>query len=86
MTDTTHFYRPTDGWFGDVMPIVQDDTCHLFYTHLDSDDIGSPLRSKKLKWGHLSTTDFIHFTEHPTAIPAGTSEVRDCFRTRDPHG
>lgn len=65
------FYLPREGWFGDVMPIVHEGVCHLFYTHLDFDDAGSPEQSKKLKWAHLSTTDFVDFVEHPTAIPAG---------------
>lgn len=71
------FYLPTDGWFGDVMPFVQEGVCHLFYTHLDFDDEGVPDRSKRLKWGHLSTRDFVTFEEHATAIPAGGAEDPD---------
>lgn len=77
MINSLHFYRPVSGWFGDVMPIVRDDTCHLFYTHLDFEDTGSPLKSKKLKWGHISTKDFINFDEHPTAISSGAREEPD---------
>lgn len=77
MSDTAQFFRPEEGWFGDVMPIVDGDLCHLFYTHLDAADTGSPIRSKKLRWGHLSTADFVHFTEHQTAIPAGTPTEPD---------
>lgn len=77
MINSTHFYRPVAGWFGDVMPIVSGNTCHLFYTHLDADDTGSPLHSKKLKWGHLSTEDFVHFHEYSTAIPSGTRAEPD---------
>lgn len=71
------FYRPREGWFGDVMPIVIDGICHLFYTHLDFDDHGSAEVSKQLKWAHLSTTDFVTFTEHATAIPAGAPGAQD---------
>ncbi|GAA1817531.1 glycoside hydrolase family 32 protein [Agromyces neolithicus] len=71
------FFRPSEGWFGDVMPFVEDGICHLYYTHLDFDDEGSPTRSKRLKWAHLSTRDFVDFTEHATAIPAGEADQPD---------
>lgn len=71
------FYLPAAGWFGDVMPFVRDGVCHLFYTHLDFDDEGAPDRSKRLKWGHLSTRDFVTFQEHVTAIPAGEVDEPD---------
>jgi beta-fructofuranosidase len=76
-SDSALFYRPREGWFGDVMPLYLAGVCHLFYTHLDFTDHGAPERSKRLKWGHLSTTDFVDFAEHATAIPAGDAGEPD---------
>lgn len=67
----TSLFRPSDGWFGDVMPIYVDNTYHLFYTFLHKEDRGGPGILKGLDWAHVSTRDFLSFEEHPVAIRRG---------------
>lgn len=77
MPSATSLYRPTDGWFGDVMPVYVDGTYHLFYTFLHKDDLGGPGVLKGLDWAHVSTRDFRDFTEHPIAIRRGDESQPD---------
>jgi len=58
--DALHFC-PTEGWFGDPMPMYHDGVYHVYYTKLH------PLG--RLCWGHISTTDLVHYTEHPDPFP-----------------
>lgn len=77
MPKETSLYRPSDGWFGDVMPIFVDGTYHLFYTFLSKHDRGGPGILKGLDWAHISTEDFLTFKEHPIAIERGDETQPD---------
>ncbi|MEA5117994.1 MAG: hypothetical protein VB036_10295, partial [Propionicimonas sp.] len=70
-------YQPATGWFGDVMPSFANGEFHLFYTYLDRSDTGDPETFKGLDWAHLSTTDFLTFREHATAIGRGSKDAAD---------
>ncbi len=51
-------FCPSNGYFGDPMPFYHDGIYHIYYT--------KRLREPEtLTWGHISSTDLIHFTEHP---------------------
>ena len=77
MPTKTSLDRPEDGRFGDVMPIFVDGTYHLFYTFLSKYDLGGPGILKGLDWAHISTRDFLTFTEHPLAIRRGDDTQPD---------
>ncbi len=57
-------FCPSDGWFGDPMPLYHDGTYHIYYTKL--------LPQGKLLWGHIATKDFVHYTEYPNPFPYNT--------------
>lgn len=50
-------YTPEDGWFGDPMPLYHNGVYHVYYTKLHP--------TGRLVWGHISSYDLIHYTEHP---------------------
>lgn len=77
MSTDTPFYRPQDGWCGDVMPIHIDGVHHLYYTFLSRHDRGGPGVLKGLDWAHVATSDFVSFEEHPIAIQRGGPEDPD---------
>ena len=54
-------FNPENGWFGDPMPMWHDGVWHLYYT--------KNVPGKTAPWGHVSTTDFRNFTEHPDPFP-----------------
>ncbi len=60
-------YCPEDGWFGDPMPLWHDGVCHVYYTKKYKD---GPV---PIGWGHISTTDFVDYTEHPDPFPRGAA-------------
>lgn len=62
LRQSLHFC-PSDGYFGDPMPVYHNGIYHVYYTKLYSTD-------KPMSWGHISTTDFIHYTEHPDPFDA----------------
>ena len=54
-------YNPADGWLGDPMPMWHDGVWHIYYTKGGPESAGP--------WGHISTPDFLHYTEHPDPFP-----------------
>lgn len=50
-------YKPTNGWFGDAMPLYCNGRYHIYYTKLNE--------KNKICWGHISSTDLVNYTEHP---------------------
>ena len=56
-------FNPENGWFGDPMPMWHEGVWHLYYT--------KSVPGKAAPWGHVSTTDFRDFTEHPDPFPDG---------------
>ena len=67
------FYKPSDGWLGDVIPFYWDGAYHLFYL---KDDREHP-EELLVPWFHLVTRDFVTFAEHGEAILRGTDDVQD---------
>lgn len=70
-----------NSWVGDVVSLYHDDTYHLFYLY--------DRRGHQSKFGrgghyfeHLSTKDFIHWTEHEAAVPI--EEQWETFGTGTP--
>ena len=64
-------FCPDDGYFGDPMPVYHNGIYHIYYTKLYRG-------GKPMSWGHISTPDFIHYTEHPDpfdALSAAASDV-----------
>ena len=68
------FYKPDIGWAADVIPFFWDGAFHLFYLRdlRDEAESGTP-------WEHISTLDFVHYTEHPRAIPCGGIDEQDAW-------
>ena len=60
-------YSPEDGWFGDPMPLWHDGVYHIYYCKKYQDNT--------LGWGHISTQDFVNYTEHPDPFPHGAPGV-----------
>lgn len=69
-------YKPSDGWTADIIPFFWDGRFHLFYLK-DYRDIerygeGTP-------WFHISTTDFVNYTEHGESLARGDSESQELY-------
>lgn len=62
-------YRPSNGWFGDPMPLWYDGVWHLYYTKLNDNG--------EISWGHISTKDFVTCIEHPDPLRPGSKEDMD---------
>ena len=72
MREFLHF-TAADGWFGDPMPLWHDGIFHVYYTKL------FPARSGNEKnvigWGHISSPDLLHWTEHPDPFAHGAPDT-----------
>ena len=68
-----------DCYFGDCMPMVHDGVFHLFYLY-DRRRHGSKNNIGGHQWAHISSTDLIHWTRHPMAIPI-ENNMEASFRT-----
>jgi len=71
------FYKPTIGWRGDFIPFWEKGRFHLFYLKSFRDAVkfgeGTP-------WYHISTEDFIHFSEQGEAIPRRDAQAQQLVR------
>jgi beta-fructofuranosidase len=70
------FYKPPVGVAGDFIPFYENGEFKLFYLQdwRDKEKFG-----EGTAWYQISTTDFLHFTEHGEMIPRGTKEEQDLF-------
>ena len=72
-------FTPEQNWMNDPNGLVYDDgTWHLFFQH---NPYGT--RWGNMSWGHATSTDLVHWTEQPVAIPqtfdeSGTA-IEDIF-------
>jgi beta-fructofuranosidase len=70
------FYKPHDGWLADVIPFYWRGTYHLFYLkdfrNIEAHGEGTP-------WCHLTTTDFVRFTDHGEILPRGRPDEQDLY-------
>jgi beta-fructofuranosidase len=70
------FYKPSGAWAADFIPLFDNGVFHLFFLldwrDADKHGIGTP-------WYRISTTDFVHFTEHGEMLPRSTKEEQDLF-------
>jgi beta-fructofuranosidase len=57
-------FRPVDGWFGDPIPFFWEGTYHIFY-------IRGLVHGVPSHWGHLASTDLVHWQSYPDAITPG---------------
>jgi len=67
------FYKPSDGWLGDAIPLYWDGAYHVFYLK----DVREHTDELLVPWFHLVTRDFVTFEEHGEAIPGGPEDVQD---------
>jgi len=70
------FYRPADAWAADFIPYFDGERFRLFYLldwrNRDGHGEGTP-------WYQISTTDFVHFTEHGEMLSRGTEGEQDLY-------
>lgn len=66
------FYKPQEGWVGDVIPFAHEGRAWLYYLHEHRGDPkpGTP-------WSLVSTQDFVTFEEHGVAIESGGRDADD---------
>lgn len=70
------FYKPVDGWAADFIPFYWQGQYHLFYLKDYRDPAG---HGEGTPWMHLSTRDFVEFTDHGEALPRGTIDEQDLY-------
>lgn len=70
------FYKPKNGWVGDIIPFFKDGEYKLFYIH---DFRNNPPCDGSLPWYLLGTKNFVDFTEYGEAIPCGEKTDRDAW-------
>ncbi|MEZ4670369.1 MAG: glycoside hydrolase family 32 protein [Anaerolineae bacterium] len=70
------FFKPADAWSGDYIPFYWRGEYHLFYLkdYRDKDKHG-----EGTPWFHISTRDFVHFTDYGEALPRGTPAEQDLY-------
>ena len=66
------FFRPGDGWVGDIIPFQQDGVFHLWFLY---DDRLVPKNG--MPWHLVTTMDLVHFTDHGEAVPSGGPDAED---------
>lgn len=62
-------FQSDHAWFGDTMPLYAQGVYHIYYTARREGGTDA--------WGHVSTKDFVEFTEHPWAITSGEDGSMD---------
>ena len=69
MKDFIHF-EAEDGFTGDPLPLYHDGVYHIYYNKIYKADKHTKPEDKDIcvGWGHISTRDWIHYTEHPDAF------------------
>ncbi|HVM89871.1 MAG TPA: GH32 C-terminal domain-containing protein [Puia sp.] len=70
------FYKPSNAWAADCIPLYAEGKFQLFYL-LDWRDADK--HGEGTPWYRVSTTDFVHFTEHGEMLPRGTKDEQDLF-------
>ncbi|PWJ54134.1 beta-fructofuranosidase [Quadrisphaera granulorum] len=77
MTRPLLHLTPTTGWMNDPNGLTQvDGVHHLFFQHNpDAPTFGV------MRWGHATSTDLVHWTEHPTALTSrpGAADAGGCW-------
>lgn len=77
------FFRPAQGWAGDVSPFFHDGTFHLFYLKelrdepYDSSAELAHAPDSRLEFHHLTTEDFLAIVDHGVAVPVGSGAAPD---------
>ncbi len=64
------FYRPKDGYVGDVIPFYWGGRYRIFYLHRIEG-------TRTTAWFQASTTDFVHFVNHGEMLPPGSESDQD---------
>lgn len=65
------FYRPAQGWVGDVIPFADGDEAVLFFLHdLREPGVGTP-------WDVVRTRDFVTYVDSGRAVPSGGAAAAD---------
>ena len=70
------FYRPSGAWAADFIPFYKDGRFHLFYLQ---DWRDAEQHGEGTPWYQISTTDFVHFTEHGEMLARGGREEQDLY-------
>jgi len=70
MDHAMQYFKPgnENQFVGDCMPFFHDGTYHLYYL-LDGGHHGALGGLGGHRWAHVSSTDLVHWTHHPMAIP-----------------
>ncbi|MEI8411029.1 MULTISPECIES: glycoside hydrolase family 32 protein [unclassified Kribbella] len=75
MIDALH-WRPGRGYVGDVIPFSHAGRIWLFYL-LDERPDDPTAGPSGMPWALVSTTDFVHFTDHGVVLPGGDRDAVD---------
>lgn len=68
------FYRPIDGYVGDVIPYYENGIFYLYYLHAHR----NPEKyGEGTSWYLITTSDFVHYTEFGEVLPHATKEYQD---------
>lgn len=70
------FFKPDDAWAGDFIPFFWQGVYHLFYL---KDFRGTKPGVEGIPWHHVSTKDFVRFTDHGVALPQGSRDEQDLY-------
>jgi beta-fructofuranosidase len=70
------FYKPADAWAADFIPLYSEGRFHLFYL---LDWRNRQQHGEGTPWYQISTTDFVHFTEHGEMLARGTQDEQDLY-------
>ena len=69
-------WRPEHGYVGDVIPFSHAGRIWLFYLFDDRRD-DPTAGASGMPWALVSTTDFVHYTDHGVVLPGGEREAED---------
>lgn len=70
------FYKPTNGWAADFIPLYANGRFQLFYL---LDFRNSEKHGEGTPWYRISTNDFVTYEEHGEAISRGTKDEQDLY-------
>ena len=75
-----YHFTPPWAWMNDINgPLFWNGRYHLFYQHNPNGGYRKLVASEpaRMRWGHASSTDLVHWTHHPIALtptPGGPDE------------